>query len=107
MNDHDKDPFEKYDKLFDDHDEKSIVQPSTEKKAPSYDDLKDRQEQSGRNSNNAKAARIIMTVFFVVIAIQVLPVLLHFSGSELTFFPIFSFILIIVVIKIIIKAFKR
>ncbi len=108
MNNHDQDPFAKYDKLFDEHDKKSIVQPSTKEKAPSFDNLKDRQEQSGtNNAQKAKATKVVMTVFFVVIAIQLLPFLIGFGGRGLTFFPIFSFIFIIVVINILIKAFKR
>ena len=108
MNEHDQDPFAKYDKLFEEHDKKSIVKPSTEKKAPSFDNLKDRQEQgSSKNVKNIQAVRVIMIVFFVVLAFQAIPIFIMNGGGGYTFIPIFSFIFIIVVINILIKAFKR
>lgn len=108
MNEHDQDPFAKYDKLFEEQDKNSIVKPATTKKAPSFDNLKDRQEQgASKNVKNIQAVRVIMIVFFVVLAIQVIPVVIFRGGGNFTFLPVFSFIFIIVVINILIKAFKR
>lgn len=108
MNNHDQDPFAKYDKLFEDADKNLIVKPSTEKKAPSHDNLKDRQQHGdSKNQKNVQAIRVILIVFFVVFAIQVIPVVLFRGGGNFTFLPVFSFIFIIVVINILIKAFKR
>lgn len=109
MNNHDQDPFAKYDKLFDEQDKKSVVQPTKkqEKKNPEFDDLKEHEpQQRSKNVKNIQAVRVIMIVFFVVLVLQTVPVIMFAQGG-LTIAPVLGVIFFIVIINIIIKAFKR
>lgn len=105
MNENDKDPFEKYDRLFEEQDRNSIVQPATQKKEPH----KPYEQKPMTPEQKAKAARVIMTVIFAVVFIQLVPVVLFRNGLNMggSLFPVFSFIFMIVIVNIIIKAFKR
>lgn len=110
MNKNDQDPFAKYDKLFDEADKKSVVQPTKEKKNPNFNDLNQNNTQPNNNDQaRAKAVRIILTVFFVVLFVQFLPLIIYRNtlNNELVFLPVFSFILIFIIINILIKVFKR
>lgn len=107
MNENDKDPFEQFDHLFDEQDKNSVVQPTN----PQEEQKKDNpyQQKLATPEQKAKAARVIITVIFAVLFIQFIPVVLFNDdmGMGSSFFPVFSFIFIIVIINIIIKAFKR
>lgn len=105
MNENDKDPFEKYDRLFEEQDRNSIVQPASQKKEPQ----KPYQQKPLTPEQKAKAVRLIMTVIFAVLFIQVVPVILFRNGLNIggSMLPVFSFIFMIVIVNIIIKAFKR
>ncbi len=110
MSNHDHDPFAKYDKLFDEQDKKSVVQPTkpTEKKNPRFNDLNDdiEHQSSSRQTKNVKAIRIIMMVFFVVLALQTIPVLM-FANGGVEIAPVLGIIFFIVVMNVLIKLFKR
>lgn len=110
MNDYEKDPFEKFDKLFDEADRKSVVQPTREKKKPTFDHSNDPHNTPQiTQDQKAKAIRVIITVFLVVLGFQFIPVLFLNSGFTRfsMLFPVFSFVIIIVIINILIKVFKR
>lgn len=101
MSQYDQDPFAKYDKIFDEQDKKNIVKPATQTK-------KEQQQKPSSgltDSQKQKAVRVIITVAFVVLIFQFLPVILIRGGY--TFAPIFSIIFTIIIINIIIKAFRR
>jgi hypothetical protein len=109
MSDHDQDPFAKYDKLFDEQDKKSVVQPNKpqEKKNPGFQDIKKPEKQStSSNVKNIKAVRVFLIVFFIVIAMQAIPFIM-FSNGGFEFAPFFGIIFFFVIINIIIKALKR
>ncbi len=105
MNENDKDPFEKYDRLFEEQDRNSIVQPATQKKEPH----KPYEQKPMTPEQKAKAARVIMVVIFAVVFIQLVPVVLVKNGLNMggSMLPVFSFIFMVVIVNIIIKAFKR
>lgn len=105
MNENDKDPFEKYDRLFEEQDRNSIVQPATQKKEPH----KPYEQKPMTPEQKAKAARVIMIVIFAVVFIQLVPVVLVKNGLNMSgsLLPVFSFIFMVVIVNIIIKAFKR
>ncbi|MDY0294301.1 MAG: hypothetical protein RBQ71_00665 [Acholeplasmataceae bacterium] len=106
MNNNEKDPFEQFDHLFDEQDKNSIVQPSTQKKE--HKQSQPNQPKPLTNEQKTKAVRIIITVAFAVLFIQFIPVIL-FSDNRMgsSVLPVFSFIFTVVIINIIIKAFKR
>ncbi|HAX03531.1 MAG: hypothetical protein A2Y45_10230 [Tenericutes bacterium GWC2_34_14] len=102
MSQYDQDPFAKYDKLFEEQDKKNIVKPATQTKKEHQTE----KPTSGLNdAQKQKAIRIIITVFFVILILQFLPVIMMRGGLNVT--PVFSIIFTIVIINIIIKAFKR
>lgn len=103
MNQHEKDPFEKYDKLFDEADKKSVVQPVGQK---TYKPHSEEPNKPIPDEQKKKAVSVIFSVFFFIIIIQFLPFIFR-DSNFLRMFPIFSFIFVIVIINIIIKAFKR
>lgn len=106
MNENDKDPFEQFDHLFDEADKNSVVQPTRPKKEPHHN--YQNQQNNVTPEQKAKAARVIITVIFAVLFIQFIPFLFRNDmGSRISFLPIFSFIFMVVIVNIIIKAFKR
>lgn len=105
MNENEKDPFEQYDHLFDEQDKNSVVQPTRSKEEPKKGNPYEQKPITPEQK--AKAARVIVTVIFAVLFIQFIPVVLFNDRMGSSSISIFSFILFIVVINIIIKAFKR
>ncbi len=109
MNDHNQDPFAKYDKLFEDQAkeaEKNIAKNDHKHKKTFRDIEKQPPRPRGSSSSRSNPARIILTVIFVILAFQALPFIV-FNSTGMTIMPIFSFIFFFVIINIIIKAFKR
>lgn len=102
MNQNDKDPFAKYDKLFDEQDRKSVVQPTSHRHRPKPE----QPQNANQNDQKKKAYSVVFTVFFFILSIQFLPLLIR-NVNFFKVFPIFSFVLIVIVINMLIKAFKR
>lgn len=109
MNNHDQDPFAKYDKLFDEQAkeaERNISKNDVKQKKTfrHIEEQKPRPKGSSAKPNNP--INIILTVVFVILAFQAIPFIV-FNSSGMTIMPILSFIFFFVIINIIIKAFKR
>jgi hypothetical protein len=106
-----KDPFEKYDKLFDEQDKKHDQQvkayrnDSKLEDSPSFDDLKkDEYKSSQRNSKESSQA--IGIVISIVVGIVILRNLVM-SSSPTFFGSIFPIIIIIGITSSIYKYFKN
>ncbi|MDY0074540.1 MAG: hypothetical protein WC992_02475 [Acholeplasmataceae bacterium] len=110
MKNDEKDPFAKFDHLFEEDDNKSVVQ-QKKLEEPGFDDLQTEDEHlSGKynkNQKTSKAARIIITVAFVVLFFQFIPLAFINSNWNLERITPFMIVIFIIVINVIIKLFKR
>lgn len=109
MKENDQDPFAKYDKLFEEQDRKAAQDTARTdaKNKKSFKAIENRTNKPEKEVIRPKnAARIVLTVVFFILAFQAIPFILS-TNSGLTIQPVFLTIFIIMVINIIIKAFKR
>jgi hypothetical protein len=109
MSEHEKDPFEKYDKLFEEQDRNNIVKSaSSKKKHTSYTEPQEPKKTTMSEQDKKRAIRIILTAFFVILFIQAIPVIIYSQGlGNYRIAPFFSIIFVFVIINILIKVFKR
>ena len=109
MNDHNQDPFAKYDKLFDDQAkeaERNIAKNDAKNKK-SFKAIENRTNKPEKEIIKPKnAVRIILTVVFAILIFQAIP-FIALNTNGLNIHPLFLTIFIIVFVNIMIKAFKR
>ena len=102
MNEHEKDPFEKYDKLFEEADRKSVVQPTRKTSKPLYETPK---KDVPINQKN-KPFSVILRGFVIVMVIKSLPMIIGDRNIR-EIFPVFSFVFFILIINILVNTLKR
>lgn len=109
MNDHNQDPFAKYDKLFEDQAkdaEKTIAKNDPKQKRTFKQIEQSNPRPRGGSSAKNNPVKVILIVVFSILAFQAIP-FLAMDSAGLSIHPMFLTIFIIVFVNIIIKAFKR